>query len=87
MPNASYQWQPATGLSCTDCAQPLFSLPTPGTYRYQLLVTRCHIPDTFQVQVEVIDAGLPPSLTFSATALCPAENQRATLTVAGGEAL
>ena len=35
---ASYQWSPATGLSATNVAGPVFTPPAPGTYTYSLTV-------------------------------------------------
>jgi len=36
---ASYRWEPATGLSDANVADPTFSLTTSGTHEYELIVT------------------------------------------------
>jgi hypothetical protein len=35
----TYSWQPATGLSCTDCAAPVFSPDSTGMYMFSVTVT------------------------------------------------
>lgn len=49
----SYDWSPAIGLSCTNCAQPVFS-STSGVYHYTLVISYngvCSISDTVSVKV------------------------------------
>ena len=49
----SYSWTPGAGLSCNDCAQPLFDSVS-GYYSYSLVITynnTCQISDTINVIV------------------------------------
>ena len=49
----SYSWTPGAGLSCNDCAQPLFDSVS-GYYSYSLFITynnTCQISDTINVIV------------------------------------
>ncbi|MCC7438996.1 MAG: PKD domain-containing protein [Armatimonadetes bacterium] len=66
--NGTYQWSPAAGLSCTDCAQPV-ATPSAST-TYQLIVTNAQgCSDTDQVNVTVLPA---PSITAEPdTTVCP----------------
>ncbi|MEY4903704.1 MAG: hypothetical protein RLZZ292_1519 [Bacteroidota bacterium] len=51
--NATYNWSPATNLSCSDCPQPTISTPTIGDFQYlfTLNAKHCSIKDTINVKV------------------------------------
>lgn len=49
----SYTWEPATGLNCSTCAEPVFQSGA-GTYQYAIMVSYngvCHLTDTVRVKV------------------------------------
>ncbi len=55
LPNVSYTWSPAAGLSCTDCANPLANPSTTTTYTVTGVFPGCPNQDTDQVTVTVPD--------------------------------
>ncbi|QLH45444.1 MAG: HYR domain-containing protein [Bacteroidota bacterium] len=53
----SYNWTPAVGLSCTNCASPVFTPTTAGTFNFQLTVTNSNgCSTTCEISICVIDA-------------------------------
>jgi len=70
VPNASYVWSPATGLSCTTCANPMVTAGTANqTYTVTVSYPGCSTPVTDQVTVSVYPV---PSVVFNGRTVCPA---------------
>ncbi len=55
LPGVTYSWSPATGLSCTDCPNPLASPTATTTYTVTGIFSGCPNQDTDQVTVTVPD--------------------------------
>lgn len=69
-PNASYSWSPATGLSCTTCANPMATAGTANqTYTLTVSYPGCSTPVTDQVTLSVKPV---PAVVFNAQTICPA---------------
>jgi gliding motility-associated-like protein len=51
--NATYNWSPATNLSCSDCPQPTITTPNIGNLQYifTLNAKHCSIKDTININV------------------------------------
>ncbi len=51
--NATYNWSPATNLSCSDCPQPTIITPSIGSFQYlfTLNAKHCSIKDTININV------------------------------------
>lgn len=69
VPNASYSWSPATGLSCTTCANPTVTAgATSQTYSVTVSYPGCSTPVTDNVTVSV---NTLPSVTLTDKNVCP----------------
>lgn len=70
IPGASYLWSPATGLSCTTCANPTVTAGTASqTYTLTVSYPGCSTPVTDQITVSVLAT---PSVIFNGRTVCPA---------------
>ncbi|MFA6057573.1 MAG: GEVED domain-containing protein [Taibaiella sp.] len=70
IPGASYLWSPATGLSCTTCANPMVTAGTANeTYTLTVSYPGCSTPVTDQITVSVHPT---PSVVFNGRTVCPA---------------
>lgn len=63
-PGSSFSWTPSTGLSCTDCPNPMARPEETTTYRVEV-TNGCVATDTVQVII-----GSSPTALFSNTTVC-----------------
>lgn len=63
-PNATFEWTPSTGLSCTDCPHPMAS-PSENTTYYVEVTHGCSVTDSIEV---LVDAS--PEALFDFTTVC-----------------
>lgn len=69
VPNASYSWSPATGLSCTTCANPVATAGTANqAYSVTVSYPGCSTPVTDNVTVSVNSL---PAVTLTNKTICP----------------
>jgi hypothetical protein len=69
IPGASYSWSPATGLSCTTCANPMVTASTSNQiYTLTVSYPGCSTPLTDQVTVSVHTV---PAMVFNDKTICP----------------
>jgi hypothetical protein len=56
----TYAWSPSTGLSCTDCAAPVFTATTQGNFTFTLTVTNEYgCSSTCEITICVLDVRVP----------------------------
>lgn len=80
--NATYSWSPATGLSCTTCANPMVTAGTANqTYTLTVSYPGCSTPVTDQVTVSVYPV---PSVVFNDKTICPSTPTNIGVGGAGG---
>lgn len=69
IPNATYSWSPATGLSCTTCSNPVATAGAADqTYTVQVSYPGCTIPVSDQVTVSVNSL---PAVVLTDKTICP----------------
>jgi gliding motility-associated-like protein len=67
----NYQWSPASGLSCTNCVNPIMAPATTTSYIIKISnKLACSLTDTITVRV---DDPVTAPITPSKTILCPSE--------------
>jgi len=66
--DATYNWSPINGLSCTNCAQPKASPNT--TTQYTLVVRQCDVIDTLYTTVTVIPNTSTQAQTIEDAVFC-----------------
>jgi gliding motility-associated-like protein len=76
-----WKWEPATNLSCTNCAEPTFSPGTTTTYTVTMIdkdIANCN-----QVKIMTVTVGAGFTVTTTGATIC--EGDEATLTATGAD--
>lgn len=84
---STYSWSPASGLSCTTCASPVFTASTPGAYTYTVAVVTpggCTTTTSKTIYVKDVRCGnkndkvevcqVPPGNPSKAKTICVSPN-------------
>lgn len=82
----TYNWAPATGLSCTNCPNPTGNYTTPGTYNYTVTMTSPQgCVHTTQTSVVIAPAYNPqPTATATPNTIVCGNSSQLDVTLAGG---